>query len=54
MPGAPNRARAKPAHRPGSALVATAAGQPLYSSLGFVTVAESAWYRFRTPAGPTG
>jgi GNAT superfamily N-acetyltransferase len=33
-------------------LVATEAGQPLYASLGFAAVAEAAWYRFRTPAGP--
>jgi GNAT superfamily N-acetyltransferase len=34
-------------------LVATAAGQPLYASLGFTTVSEAAWYRFRTSATPS-
>jgi GNAT superfamily N-acetyltransferase len=34
-------------------LVATAAGQPLYASLGFAAVAEAAWYRYRAPARPT-
>ncbi len=32
-------------------LVATAAGEPLYSSLGFAAVAEAAWYRFALPGG---
>jgi predicted N-acetyltransferase YhbS len=30
-----------------AALVATAVGVPLYSSLGFAAVAESAWYRMQ-------
>jgi GNAT superfamily N-acetyltransferase len=33
------------------ALVATAAGVPLYSSLGFRAVSEAAWYRKPGPAG---
>ncbi len=32
-------------------LVATAAGVPLYSSLGFAAVAEAVWYRIALPAG---
>jgi GNAT superfamily N-acetyltransferase len=32
-------------------LVATAAGAPLYASLGFASVAEAAWYRFPGSAG---
>ncbi len=43
------RARRRPG-RP-AVLVATAAGQPLYASLGFAAVAEAAWYRFALPAG---
>jgi GNAT superfamily N-acetyltransferase len=37
-------------------LVATAAGVPLYSSLGFAAVSEAAWYRIQTPPdrGATG
>ena len=37
-------------------LVATAAGVPLYSSLGFAAVSEAIWYRLRTPPeqGGTG
>jgi hypothetical protein len=37
-------------------LVATAAGVPLYSSLGFAAVSEATWYRLRTPPeqGGTG
>ena len=37
-------------------LVATAAGVPLYSSLGFATVSEAAWYRIQSPPeqGATG
>jgi GNAT superfamily N-acetyltransferase len=30
-------------------LVATAAGVPLYTSLGFTAVSEAAWYRFPGP-----
>jgi GNAT superfamily N-acetyltransferase len=30
-------------------LVATAAGEPLYASLGFTAVSEAAWYRFAGP-----
>ena len=33
-------------------LVATAAGAPLYSSLGFAVVSEAAWYRIPGTAGP--
>jgi hypothetical protein len=32
-----------------AALVATAAGEPLYASLGFTAVAEATWYRFPPP-----
>jgi hypothetical protein len=32
-------------------LVATAAGEPLYASLGFSAVSEAAWYRLPGPAG---
>jgi GNAT superfamily N-acetyltransferase len=37
-------------------LVATAAGAPLYSSLGFAVVSEAAWYRIQAPPdqGSTG
>jgi len=34
-----------------AALVATAAGEPLYASLGFQTVSEAAWYRQPGPGG---
>jgi len=36
------------AQRP-AVLVATVAGEPLYSSLGFRTVTEAAWYRIPGP-----
>jgi GNAT superfamily N-acetyltransferase len=39
------------AQRP-AVLVATAAGEPLYSSLGFRTVTEAAWYRSPGPENP--
>ena len=48
--------RAALAASPGRAavLVATAAGTPLYSSLGFATVSEAAWYRFPGSRRVTG
>jgi GNAT superfamily N-acetyltransferase len=35
-------------------LVATTAGVPLYSSLGFAAVSEATWYRLRTPPEQVG